>query len=66
MTECMDWVKDTEDGILLGHMVSSNDIYYENDNATSCYIMAGTFTRRESGDRSARTKQEGKGSECKL
>ena len=31
-----------------------------------CYIMAGMFTRRESGDRSARTKQEGKGSECKL
>ena len=32
----------------------------------NCYIMAGTFTRRESGDRSTRTKQEDKGSECKL
>ena len=32
----------------------------------ACYVTAGTFTRRESGDRSARTKQEGKGSECKL
>ena len=30
-----------------------------------CYVTAGTFTRRESGDRSARTKQEDKGSECK-
>ena len=31
-----------------------------------CYVMAGMFTQCESGDRSARTKQEGKGSECKL
>ena len=31
-----------------------------------CYVMAGMFTQHESGDRSTRTKQEGKGSECKL
>ena len=33
--EHMDWVKDTEDGIFLGCMVSANDIYYENDDATA-------------------------------
>ena len=32
----------------------------------ACYVTAGTFTQRESGDQSTRTKQEGKGSECKL
>ena len=32
--ECIDWVKETEDGILLGCMVSSNDVYSENDDAT--------------------------------
>ena len=31
--EHMDWVKETEDGIPLGCMVSANDIYYENDDA---------------------------------
>ena len=33
--EHMDWVEDPEDGIILGHMVSANDIYYENDDATA-------------------------------
>ena len=33
---------------------------------STCYVMAGTFTRRESGDWSARTKQEDKDSKCKL
>ena len=37
-----------------------------NGHSLSCYIMAGIFTWCESGDRSARTKQEGKSSECKL
>ena len=32
--ECMDWVEETEDRILLGQMVSMNDIYYKNDDAT--------------------------------
>ena len=34
-TEHMDWVEETEDGIFLGHMVSANDIYYENDDAAA-------------------------------
>ena len=29
----MDWVEDPEDGIFLRHMVSTNNIYYENDDA---------------------------------
>ena len=33
--ECMDWVKDPEDGIFLRRMVSANNIYYENDDATA-------------------------------
>ena len=33
--EHMDWVKETEDGILLRCMVSANDIYYENDDAAA-------------------------------
>ena len=33
--EHMDWVKETEDGILLRRMVSANDIYYKNDDATA-------------------------------
>ena len=33
--EHMDWVEDPEDGIFLGCMVSANDIYYENDDATA-------------------------------
>ena len=32
-TEHMDWVKYPEDGIFLRHMVSTNDIYYKNDDA---------------------------------
>ena len=32
--ECMDWVEDPEDGIFLRHMVSANNIYYKNDDAT--------------------------------
>ena len=39
------------------------DVKQQNAN---CYIMAGMFTRRESSDQSTRTKQEDKGSECKL
>ena len=33
--EHMDWVKDPEDGIFLRHMVSANNIYYENDDAAA-------------------------------
>ena len=33
--ECVDWVQDPEDEIFLGCMVSANDIYYENDDATA-------------------------------
>ena len=33
-TECMDWVEETEDGIFLRCMVSANNIYYKNDDAT--------------------------------
>ena len=32
--EHMDWVQDLEDEIFLGCMVSTNDIFYENDDAT--------------------------------
>ena len=31
----MDWVEESEDGIILGHMVSANNIYYENDDAAT-------------------------------
>ena len=34
-TEHVDWVKETEDGIFLRCMVSTNNIYYENDDATT-------------------------------
>ena len=33
--ECMDWVQEPEDEIFLGHMVSTNNIYYENDDAAA-------------------------------
>ena len=33
--ERMDWVKDPEDGVILGCMVSANSIYYENDDAAA-------------------------------
>ena len=33
--ERMDWDQDPEDEIFLGHMVSTNNIYYENDDATA-------------------------------
>ena len=33
--EHMDWVQEPEDEIFLGHMVSGNDFYYENDDATA-------------------------------
>ena len=33
--ERMDWVKDPEDGIFLRCMVSTNNVYYENDDATA-------------------------------
>ena len=33
--EHMDWVQDPEEEIFLGCMVSTNDIYYENDDATA-------------------------------
>ena len=31
--ERMDWVQEPEDEIFLGHMVSANGFYYENDDA---------------------------------
>ena len=33
--ERMDWVQEPEDEIFLGHMVSANDFYYENDDAAT-------------------------------
>ena len=33
--EHMDWVQDPEEEIFLGCMVSTNDIYYENDDAAA-------------------------------
>ena len=33
--EHMDWVEEAEDGIFLRHMVSTNDIYYENNDAAA-------------------------------
>ena len=33
--EHMDWVQESEDEIFLGHMVSANDFYYENDDAAA-------------------------------
>ena len=32
--EHMDWVQEPEDEILLRHMVSANNFYYKNDDAT--------------------------------
>ena len=32
--EHMDWVQESEDEIFLGHMVSTNDFYCEDDDAT--------------------------------
>ena len=33
--EHMDWVQEPEDEIFLGRMVSTNNFYYENDDATT-------------------------------
>ena len=33
--ERMDWTQEPEDEIFLGHMVSANNFYYENDNAAA-------------------------------
>ena len=33
--EHMDWVQEPEDEIFLGRMVSTNDFYYKNDDATA-------------------------------
>ena len=32
--ERMDWIPEPEDEIFLGHMVSANNFYYENNDAT--------------------------------
>ena len=33
--ECMDWIQEPEDEIILRCMVSTNNIYYKNDDATA-------------------------------